>query len=114
MLSLEADDARGSYATELPSSGPTPEQATPVNAYTGAFLYPFGAQGQSGDSVYKRCQVDGADVSATNYPNATYYAEGQYVTPDDAAAGNGTNNASWRPQYKFRATGKDKDPVTVE
>lgn len=27
VLSLEADDARGSYATELPSGGPTPEQA---------------------------------------------------------------------------------------
>lgn len=27
VLSLEADDARGSYATELPSAGPTPEQA---------------------------------------------------------------------------------------
>ncbi|MBA4065000.1 MAG: hypothetical protein C0501_15065 [Isosphaera sp.] len=23
-------------------------------------------------------------------------------------------NAAWRPQYKFRASGKDKDPVTVE
>ena len=80
-----------------------------VNAFTGAFLYPFGAQGQTGDSVYKRCQVDGADVSAVNYPNATYYAEGQYVTPDDAAAGNGTNNASWRPMtrngFNFQVTG---------
>ncbi|WP_374454266.1 sigma-70 family RNA polymerase sigma factor [Nocardioides sp.] len=27
VLSLEADDARGSYAAELPSGGPTPEQA---------------------------------------------------------------------------------------
>ncbi len=24
------------------------------------------------------------------------------------------SNAAWRPQYKFRASGKDKDPVTVE
>jgi hypothetical protein len=68
-----------------------------VNATTGAFLYPFGTQGQTGNAIYKRVQVDGADINATNYPNATYYAEGQYVTPDDAAAGNGTNNASWRP-----------------
>jgi len=68
-----------------------------VNAYTGAFLYPFGAQGQSGNAPYKRVQVDGADINATNYPNATYYGEAQYVTPDDAAAGNGTNNVSWRP-----------------
>jgi hypothetical protein len=68
-----------------------------VNATTGAFLYPFGAQGQSGNSTYKRIQVNGSDISAVNFPNATYYGECQYVAPDDAAAGNGTNNASWRP-----------------
>jgi len=71
-----------------------------VNATTGAFLYPFGAQGQSGNSIYKRIQVNGADISAVNYPSATYYAECQYVAPDDAAAGNGTNNASWRPMTR--------------
>lgn len=39
----------------------------------------------------------------------------------DKKAGAGTvklnylvSNASWRPQYKFRASGKDADPVTVE
>jgi len=68
-----------------------------VNATTGAFLYPFGAQGASGDSIYKRCQVPGADIDPTLNPTAAYYGEAQYVTPDDAAAGNGTNNASWRP-----------------
>lgn len=67
-----------------------------VNATTGAFLYPFGAQGQSGNAIYKRAQVPTSDVSAATFPNATYYGEAQYVTPDDAAAGNGTNNASWR------------------
>jgi hypothetical protein len=24
------------------------------------------------------------------------------------------SNAAWRPQYKFRASGKDKDPITIE
>ncbi len=39
----------------------------------------------------------------------------------DKKAGAGTvklyylvGNAAWRPQYKIRATGKDKDPVTIE
>jgi hypothetical protein len=39
----------------------------------------------------------------------------------DKKAGDGSvrlnylvNNAAWRPQYKFRASGKDKDPVTLE
>ncbi|MEZ6017828.1 MAG: hypothetical protein R3F49_22175 [Planctomycetota bacterium] len=68
-----------------------------VNATTGAFLYPYGSQGQSGNAVYKRAQVLESDVLAANFPNATYYGEAQYVTPDDAAAGNGRNNVSWRP-----------------
>jgi len=67
-----------------------------VNATTGAFLYPFGFQGATGNSVYKRAQVLTSDVNPANFPNATYYGESQYVAPDDAAAGNGTNNVSYR------------------
>jgi hypothetical protein len=68
-----------------------------VDAFTGGYLYPFGSQGATGNAAYKRAQVPAADISATNYPNASYIGECQYVAPDDAAAGNGTNNASWRP-----------------
>jgi hypothetical protein len=80
-----------------------------VNAYTGAFLYPFGSQGQTGNNAYKRIQIPAADLNVANFPNATYYGECQYVAPDDAAAGNGTNNASWRPLsrsgFNLNATG---------
>ena len=66
-----------------------------VNAFTGDFQYPFMAQGQTGDAAYKRVQVSNDDVDPALNPNATYFGEAQYVSPDDAAAGNGFNNVSW-------------------
>ncbi len=67
-----------------------------VNPATGEFAYPFGAQGASGDAIYKRLQVHDADIDPQLNAGAVYYGEGQYVTPDDAAAGNGLNNVSHR------------------
>lgn len=67
-----------------------------VNPHTGDFAYPFSTQGQGGDAIYKRIQVANADLDPSLNPGALYFGEGQYVTPDDAAAGNQNNNASWR------------------
>jgi len=67
-----------------------------VNAHTGAFSYPFFAQGATGDAIYKRIQVSTADLDPSLHPTARYFAEGHYIAPDDAAAGNGNNNASYR------------------
>lgn len=67
-----------------------------VNAYTGAFNYPPANPAYSG-ILARRIQIPNSDLSSTNYPSALYFAEGQYVTPDDAAAGNQNNNASFRP-----------------
>lgn len=65
-----------------------------VNAYTGLFNYPWSnPQGSTGNAVFKRLQVAQADLDT---PNAIYFVEGHYVTPDDATAGNGYNNASYR------------------
>ena len=68
-----------------------------VNAYTGAFAYPFDTQGQTGNSIYKRIQIENADLDPNTHPSAEIFVEGHYVTPDDAAAGNQFNNASYRP-----------------
>ncbi len=68
-----------------------------VNAFTGAFSYPFTAQGQTGDRVYKRLQVPTDDVDPTLHPDAVYFGEAQYVSPDDSGAGNGFNNVSYCP-----------------
>ena len=68
-----------------------------VNAATGVFPYPFTAHGVGGNAIYKRLQVHDADLDPALNPGAEYFIEGQYVTADDAAAGNATNNASHRP-----------------
>ncbi len=68
-----------------------------VNPATGAFPYPYTTQGTSGDNVFKRVQIANADLDPALNAGATWYAEGHYVAPDDAAAGNQNNNTSWRP-----------------
>ncbi len=64
-----------------------------VNAHTGAFTYPPANPAWSG-SVARRLQYLSSDVDTT--VGVRYFGEGQYVTPDDAAAGNQNNNASYR------------------
>ena len=66
-----------------------------VDAFTGAYPYPFFAQGQTGDRAYKRVQVPNDDVDPAMHPTAVFWGEAQYITPDDAAAGNGFNNNSY-------------------
>jgi hypothetical protein len=68
-----------------------------VNPTTGVFPYPYGTMGQSGDDIYKRLQVANDDLDPALNVGATYFAEVQYVNPDDTDAGNGNNNATWRP-----------------
>ncbi|MCH9648920.1 MAG: hypothetical protein K0U98_11830 [Deltaproteobacteria bacterium] len=67
-----------------------------VNATTGIFSYPFTDQGQTGNAVYKRLQVHVDDVTPAMNAGALYFIEGHYIASDDAAAGNGLNNASYR------------------
>lgn len=67
-----------------------------VNAATGAFNYPF-ASPPTVATIGRRLQVSNTDLDPALNSGASYYVEGHYVTPDDAAAGNKNNNASWRP-----------------
>ena len=76
-----------------PGLGPRSE----VDPWTGVFPYPFTTQGQGGDVLYKRLQVANDALDPALHPEAIYLFEGQYVTPDDAAAGNQVNNSSWAP-----------------
>ncbi len=69
-----------------------------VDPTTGIFPFPPTDGGQSGDAIYKRLQVKEADLST---PDARFYFEVMHVAPDDAAAGNGLNNPSWREAQVF-------------
>jgi hypothetical protein len=66
-----------------------------VNATTGEFVIPYDTQGVAGDAIYKRLQVHLDDLDPALNIGAKYYAEGHYVTPDDAASANHHNNASY-------------------
>jgi hypothetical protein len=68
-----------------------------VNASTGVFPYPWGGGYPAAQAtIGRRIQCAAADVNPTLNAGALYYGEGQYVTQDDAGAGNGNNNASYR------------------
>jgi hypothetical protein len=66
-----------------------------VNGTTGAYPFPYSSVASSG-TYEQRVKVQGTDVDSTLNPGALYFAEAQYIAPDDAAAGNGLNNASYR------------------
>jgi hypothetical protein len=65
-----------------------------VNASTGIFPYPYTTAPYSGEDEY--IQVPTTDMDPTQNAGAVYWVEGHYVTADDAAAGNGLNNTSYR------------------
>jgi hypothetical protein len=68
-----------------------------VNALTGVYPYPYILHWQAtGDAIFKRIQVEEADVDPNLNPGALYFVEGQYINNDDALEGNGYNNASYR------------------
>jgi hypothetical protein len=84
------------YSASLNGSASNLGPRFEVNPFTGNFNYPY-AYGPTGASVIAgRINVAGADVDPALNAGAIYFVEGQYVTPDDAAAGNQFNNASYR------------------
>lgn len=66
-----------------------------INAFTGAFPYPYNAPGFSG-VLARRVQIGVNDLDPALNAGAVYFAEGIYITPDDALSGNTWNNASYR------------------
>lgn len=84
------------YGAGLNGNQSTLGPRSEVNAATGFFLYPPQHMPSYPATIGKRIQVSHADLDPALNPGARYFVEGQYVTPDDAAAGNGWNNASYR------------------
>lgn len=70
-----------------------------VNAATGVFPWPYRSLQNNAEergTLGGRIQVDNDDLDPSQNPGAQYFIESQYVTQDDAAAGNDNNNASYR------------------
>ena len=75
-----------------------------VDASTGAFPYPPANPAWSG-STARRLRAAVAELELVGGPGGVrYFAEKHVVSADDAAAGNGANNASWR-ELSASATG---------
>lgn len=64
-----------------------------INAWTGQFS---GIPGGSGNAIFRRIQVEQADLVTASFPGALYFIEGVYVGSDDAANSNRNNNASYK------------------
>lgn len=89
-LGAGCSDVYGSGYNAIQSAlGPRSE----INAFTGNITP---ASGGGSTEVDRRLQIQRDDMMQSNYPGAQYLIEGVYVSSDDAAAGNGANNASYR------------------
>ncbi len=66
-----------------------------VNPWTAAYPYPPAFR-TIDSTLSRRLVVDATDLDPALNTGAIYFVEGQYVDDDDAAAGNGMNNASYR------------------
>jgi hypothetical protein len=81
-----------------------------VDVTTGVFPYPYHTQSYSGIDEY--IKVDDNDLDPALNAGASYFAQAEYVTADDAQAGNGLNNATYQtisvgpsPNYTIGLTG---------
>ncbi len=69
-----------------------------IQPWTGVYPYPFilGA-GASGNAIYKRCQIQNADIDPAQNTGAKYWGEVVYITSDEALNSVRHNNYSHRP-----------------
>ena len=68
-----------------------------IDAHTGDFPYSYSGVCEVCGPLDRRLQVHDSDLDPALNVGALYFVEGQVVAPDDSAAGNQNNNASYRP-----------------
>jgi hypothetical protein len=64
-----------------------------INGFTGAF---GSYSAVSGNAIFRRLQVNQADLDLATHPAAVWIVEGQSVGTDDAANSNALNNATYK------------------
>jgi len=84
------------YSAQLNGSQQRLGPRSEINPSTGAKPFPYAMIGISGDNIYKRLQIADADLDPALNSGADYFVEGEYITADDATAGNQGNNVSYR------------------
>ncbi len=82
------------YSSSLNGSRPMGLRSE-VNPSTGVFPFPY-TQVATSQSIDQRIQVLESDIDPAIHTDAVFFVEGQYVVDNDAQAGNGLNNASYR------------------
>ena len=99
------------YSADLNGSQPLAPRSE-ANATTGVAAYPPSSPPEPYETYDQRIKVAIADVDPASNVGATYWAEAQYLARDDAAWGNGLDNASHRqvtvgaaPDYPIAQTG---------
>ena len=95
-------DWLGKFATDTYGSGLNGDQTnlgarSEVNAWTGAYPYPYVNQGCSSNAICKRVQVQNADIDPAQNTGALYWGEVVYITTDEALNSVRFNNYSHRP-----------------
>lgn len=83
------------YSAQLNGVQSNMSPRSTVNAHTGYFPYPWSGPAAQ-NTVERRVQVKWSDLDPTLNPNARYFIEGHYISPDDCRAGTQDNNASYR------------------
>jgi len=87
-----SDSSLSSHNGAQTTLGPRSE----VNAATGEIVWPLVTPPDL-QGIDRRLQVHNADLDPELNAGAFYYIEGHHIAADDAGAGNGNNNASYRP-----------------
>jgi hypothetical protein len=88
--------ATDTYGSGLNGSQPSLGPRSEINAWTGAFPYPYVLNWSlTGDAIYKRLQVPNADIDPSQNIGAQYWCEVQYVATDEPD-GNKYINVSYR------------------
>ena len=82
--------------------------STGVYPATGSTIWPSVPAGQT--NFARLVQIKNSDLNPTANAGAVYVAEAMYVHPDDAQAGNNTNNASYRT---FTVSGSTSFALTL-